>query len=368
MDSQGLESLINVADFERVAAERLDAGTLGYFAGGAGDERTLRDNSAAWGRWQLRPRVLRDVSAVSTASAVLGIDLAMPILIAPVAFQKLVDPEGELAMARAAAAAGTAMCISTIASTTPREIAEAAPESRRIFQLYSFKDSAVTQALLDEAIDTGCEAVALTVDAPRAGRRERDFRTGFEIPAGVNAPSIQAAVGSPKPISPQGVFSLVDEALDWESFAGLASNCSVPVLCKGILTAEDAELAVEHGAAGVIVSNHGGRQLDCVAATADAVPDIVDAVAGRATVIVDGGVRRGTDVVIALALGADAVMVGRPPLWGLAAGGQAGAERVLELLRSEFELALVLCGCTSPENVERSHVQRAPAASVYSVR
>ncbi len=367
MDAADLDALINVADFERVASERLDAGTLGYFSGGAGDEYTLRDNVDAWRRWQLRPRMLVDVSSVSTGASVLGIDVSMPILVAPVAFQRLVDPDGEVAMARAAAATGTAMCLSTLASAHPHEVAEAAPDGRRIFQLYCFKDSGITQSLLDEAIDSGYQAIVLTVDAPRAGRRERDSRTGFTIPGDFSVPSIQAALGIDRPISVQEAFSLVDTALDWEAFGRLAADCSLPVLCKGILTAEDAELAVEHGAAGVVASNHGGRQLDCVAASADALPEIADAVGGRAAVIVDGGIRRGTDAIVALGLGADAVMVGRPALWGLAAGGQAGAERVLELLRSELELGLLLCGCTSPAEVERSHVQRAPAPPVYSV-
>lgn len=361
VDAAGLESLINVADFERVASERLDAGTIGYFSGGAGDEYTLRDNVDAWRRWQLRPRMLVDVSSVSTATTVLGIDVSMPILVAPVAFQRLVDPDGELAMARAAAAAGTAMCLSTLASARPHEVAEGAPDCRRIFQLYCFRDAGVTQALLDEAVGCGYEAIALTVDAPRAGRRERDFRTGFAIPEDVSVPSLAAALGSDRPVSVEEAFSLVDPALDWDAFGRLASDCSVPVVLKGILTAEDAELAVEHGAAGVVVSNHGGRQLDCVAASADALPEIADAVAGRASVIVDGGIRRGTDAIVALALGADAVMVGRPALWGLAAGGGMGAERVLELLRSELELGLALCGCRSPADVRRAHVQRAPA-------
>src|SRR3954452_7225338 len=213
MTEMDLERLINVADFERVASERLDAGTLGYFSGGAGDEITLRDNVAAWKRWQLRPRVLVDVSSTSTATNVAGIDVSMPILVAPVAFQRLVHAEGEVAMARAGGAAGTAMCLSTLASARPAEVAEGAPDGRRIFQLYCFSDSGVTQAILDEAIESGFEAIALTVDAPRAGRRERDFRTGFAIPEDVSVPSVQAALGSDRPVSVQEAFSLVDLSL-----------------------------------------------------------------------------------------------------------------------------------------------------------
>jgi isopentenyl diphosphate isomerase/L-lactate dehydrogenase-like FMN-dependent dehydrogenase len=362
-----IEQAINVADLERLASEKLDAGTLGYFNGGAGDECTLRDNVAAWRRWQLRPRVLVDVSEVSTATSLLGAEVSAPILVAPVAFQRLVDPDGEVAMARAAAATGTVMCLSTLASARPAEVAEAAAEGRRWFQLYCFRDRAVTRALMEEAVEAGFEAIVLTVDAPLAGRRERDFRTGFAVPAEVSVPSIEAAVGSDRPVSVQEAFSLVDPALAWPDLEDLASRCSKPLLVKGILTADDARLAIDHGAAGVVVSNHGGRQLDCVPAAADALPEVVEAVAGRGTVLVDGGVRRGTDVVIALALGADAVLVGRPAVWGLAAGGERGARRCLELLAEELRLALALCGCAAPDAVTPAHVQRAPTAPVYSV-
>jgi isopentenyl diphosphate isomerase/L-lactate dehydrogenase-like FMN-dependent dehydrogenase len=361
------EDLINVADFERLAAEKLDAGSLGYFAGGAGDEVTLRDNVAAWRRWRLRPRVLVDVSEVTTEAEVLGGPVSMPLLVAPVAYQRLVDPEGEAGMARAAAEAGTVMCLSTLATTRPSELAAAAPPGRRWFQLYNFRDEGVTNAMMEEAIDSGFEAIVVTVDAPRGGNRERDLRTGFEIPAGLGVPSVAAALGVERAVTIEETFALMTPALGWPDFESLAARCRLPVLVKGLLTAEDAVLAVEHGAAGVIVSNHGGRQLDCSLATADALPEVVDAVAGRATVLVDGGIRRGTDVAIALALGADAVLVGRPPLWGLAAAGAEGAGRVLQILREELELALTLCGCTSPGQLGRAHRRRAPATSVYSV-
>jgi isopentenyl diphosphate isomerase/L-lactate dehydrogenase-like FMN-dependent dehydrogenase len=364
--TEAIDRAVNVADFERLASEKLDAGTLGYFNGGAGDEVTLRDNVAAWRRWQLRPRMLVDVSEVSTRTNVLGTEASMPVFVAPVAFQRLADPEGEQAMARAAAAAGTVMCLSTIATARPSEVAAAAPGGHRWFQLYCFRDDAVTQTLLDEAVDSGFEAIVLTVDAPHAGRRERDLRTGFAVPADLTVPSLDAALGGHRPVTVHEVFAQVDPALGWEDVGDLASECRLPLLVKGILTAEDAAHAVEYGAAGIVVSNHGGRQLDCVPASADALPEVVEAVDGRAPVLVDGGVRRGTDAVVALALGADAVLVGRPALWGLAAGGEAGARRVLELLRSELELALALCGCPSVGEVQRRHAQRAPALSVYS--
>jgi isopentenyl diphosphate isomerase/L-lactate dehydrogenase-like FMN-dependent dehydrogenase len=361
------ESWINVGDAERVASERLEAGPLGYFAGGAGEELTLRDNVEAWRRWRLRPRVLTDVSAVTTAAEVLGGPVSMPILVAPVAYQRLADPEGEVAMARAAASAGTVMCLSTLATTRPSELAAAAPGGRRWFQLYCFEDEAVTTALREEAVESGFEAIVVTVDAPPGGNRERDLRSGFAIPAGLGVPSVAAAMGVERPVTIEETFGLMSRSLTWPDLADLASESSVPVLVKGLLTGEDAALAVEHGAAGVVVSNHGGRQLDRALATGDALAEVVEAVDGRASVLVDGGIRRGVDVAIALALGADAVLVGRPPLWGLAAAGEAGAARVLEMLRGELELALALCGCASPAELKRDHVRRAPATSVYSV-
>jgi 4-hydroxymandelate oxidase len=360
------EGPINVADFERIAAGKLDPGVFGYFAGGAGDETTLRDNVTAWSRWRLRPRVLAGLGRVTAAAEVLGAPVSMPVLVAPVAYQRLVDPEGEIGMARAAAAAGTVMCLSTLATTLPGEVAAAVPDGRRWFQLYCFKDDAVTQALMDEAVAAGFEAIVVTVDAPPGGNRERDRRTGFQIPAGLGVPSVTAAMGVERAVTIAETFALMNPALGWSDLEELASGSSLPVLVKGLLTAEDAELAVAHGAAGVVVSNHGGRQLDRALATGDALPEVVDAVDGRATVLVDGGIRRGVDVAIALALGADAVLVGRPTLWGLAAGGAEGAGQVLTLLREELELALALCGCASPAALSRAHARRAPATSVYS--
>ncbi len=332
----------------------------GYFAGGAADERTLAENVAAYARVRLRPRVLVDVAEVSTATTVLGTEVSMPLLVAPVAFQRLVDPDGEVAMARAAAAAGTIMCLSTIATSRPREIAAEAPAAPRWFQLYCFRDRGVTRALIDEAVESGFDAIALTVDAPRAGRRERDFRHAFEVPEGIHAPAVAAATGSERPLTVQEVFALVDPSLTWDDFAALVSDCRLPVLLKGVQTAEDGRLAVEHGAAGVVVSNHGGRQLDGVAATLEILPEVLEAVDGACEVLVDGGVRRGSDVATAVALGARAVLAGRAPLWGLAVEGEAGALRVLEILRSEVELALTLLGCRSPAELVPEHVRRPP--------
>jgi isopentenyl diphosphate isomerase/L-lactate dehydrogenase-like FMN-dependent dehydrogenase len=350
-------TLFNVADYERAGAERLEAGPLGYFAGGAGDERTLRRNVAAFGDWELLPRVLVDVSEVDPSVELFGSRISMPLLVAPVAFQRLVDEGGDEAMARAAGAVGTAMCVSTIATATPASVAAAAPDTTRWFQLYCFKDRAVTEALLAEAIESGSQAIALTVDAPYVGRRERDLRTGFRVD--VTAPAIQTALGTDRPVSIAEVFGLIDPTLDWDSLAALCESCELPILLKGLMAPADAELAIEAGAGGIVVSNHGGRQLDGVSATVDALPAVADAVAGRVPVLMDGGVRRGTDVLVALALGAEAVLVVRPALWGLAVDGERGAQTVLTLLRDEIWLALGLLGCRTPADVTRGHVQRA---------
>jgi isopentenyl diphosphate isomerase/L-lactate dehydrogenase-like FMN-dependent dehydrogenase len=354
---------INVADFERLAAEKLERGPLDYFAGGAGDEVTLRENVSAWGHWRLRPRVLTDVHEVSTATEVLGRPASMPILVAPVAYQRMAHPEGEAEMARGAAEAGTAMCLSTLSNTRPADVAAAAPGGRHLFQLYAFNDPGVTRALMDEAIDSGFEAILVTVDAPPGGNRERDRRNGFTMPIELGTPGLTAATGGSQALSIEEVFAQMNHALTWADLGDLASECSIPVFVKGLLTAEDAELALDHGAAGVVVSNPGGRQLDRALATADALPEVADALDGRATLLVDGGIRRGVDVATALALGAGAVLVGRPALWGLACGGREGVARVLGLLREELELALSLLGCRSPEELTRAHVRRAPAAT-----
>lgn len=352
---------VNVNDYERLARERLGSGAYDYYAGGANDERTLRDNVAAFSRLRLRPRALVDVSGASAATTVLGCELSMPLLVAPVAFQRMAHPDGEQGMARAAATAGTVMVLSTLATSTPAEVAAAAPGAPRWFQLYCFTDRGITRDLVEQASQAGFEAIVVTVDAPRLGRRERDLRSGWEIPADMTVPSFAAAVGESVAGTPADMFSRMDPSLDWDALEQLVGQIELPVLVKGIMTAEDTRLACERGVAGVIVSNHGGRQLDGACATIDALPEAVDAAAGRVPVLVDGGVRRGTDVLKALALGARAVLAGRAPLWGLAAGGESGAADLLTMLHDEIELALALCGCASPADLGPSHVARAPA-------
>ena len=344
-----------VADYERLAESRLEPGAFGYYAGGAGDERVLAGNVAAWERLCLRPRVLVDVTEVTTETTVLGTPVSMPLLVAPTALQKFAHPDGEPGMARAAAAAGTLLCLSTMATATPEEVAAAAPGGPRWFQLYVFRDRGVTRALVEQAAEHGYGAIVLTVDAPRLGRRERDLRTGFRVPEEITVPSL-AALGGWEGATAVELLAAIDASITWNDLDELRSLSSLPLVLKGIQTAEDADLACAHGVDAIVVSNHGGRQLDAVAPTAELLPEVVEAAAGRVEVYVDGGIRRGSDAVKALALGARAVLAGRAPLWGLAYDGEAGARCVLELLREEIELALALCGCTSPEGVSKAHL------------
>lgn len=352
-----MESLLSVADYERLAEERLEPGPWAYLAGGSGDEWTLRENRAAFERWTFRPRVLCDVSEVSTATTVLGTSVALPVVVAPVAYQQLYHPDGECATARGAAAAGAGMAVSTFSTRSHEEIAAAAPGLLQWCQLYVFQDRGVTREHLAGAAEAGCSAIVLTVDTPRLAQRERDLRVGFEIPSDLPLPYARAAIGT-EAQNPADQFALLDASVSWRDLEWIAGEARLPVVLKGVVTAEDAELAIEHGAAAIVVSNHGGRQLDGVPATLDALPEVAEVVAGRAEVYVDGGIRRGADVAKALALGARAVLAGRAPVFGLAAAGEEGVRHVLELLRDELALTLCLLGCTTPDELTRAHVQR----------
>ena len=350
---------LNVWDYERMFEETLDAGAFGYFTGGADDEVTLRDNVAAFRRWRLRPRMLVDVSAAAIDTTVLGTPVSMPLVVAPTAFQRMAHPDGEPATARAVAGAGTIMTLSTIATAAPAEIAEAAPGAPRWFQLYWFKDEAITRALVDQASAADFRAIVLTIDAPGTlGRRERDLRTGFTVEAPI--PAFEAATGRPAGATPAEVFSLIESCLTWKDLEKLRGMSDLPLIVKGVLTREDARLAADAGVDGIIVSNHAGRQLDTVLAGIDALPEVVDEVGGDVEVLVDGGVRRGTDVLKALALGARAALIGRPVLWGLAAAGEEGVRDVLEMFRREIDLGMQLLGCAGCGQITRSHVQQGP--------
>jgi isopentenyl diphosphate isomerase/L-lactate dehydrogenase-like FMN-dependent dehydrogenase len=353
-----VEQLLSVADYERAAEERLEPGPWAYLSGGSGDEWTLRENRAAFARWTFRPRVLCDVSEISTATTVLGSQVGLPVVVAPVAYQQLYHADAECATARGAAAAGTGLAVSTFCTRSHEEIAAAAPGVLQWCQLYVFRDRGVTREHLAEAAAAGCSAVLLTVDTPRLAQRERDLRVGFEIPSDLPLPYARATIGD-APQNPADQFALLDDSVSWRDLEWIAGEARVPVVLKGVVTAEDAETAVEHGAAAVVVSNHGGRQLDGAPATLDALPEVAEAIAGRVEVYLDGGIRRGTDVAKALALGARAVLAGRAPVYGLTVAGEDGVRDVLELLRDELTLALCLLGCSSPEGVTRAHVQRA---------
>jgi isopentenyl diphosphate isomerase/L-lactate dehydrogenase-like FMN-dependent dehydrogenase len=350
-----VDELLNVADFEREAERRLDPIAFAYFAGGAGDEWTLRDNVAAFRRWQLRPRMLIDAGAPTATTTVLGEEVALPVLLAPIGFQRLAHPDGELAVARAAASARTVYCHATLSSVEPGECAGAAPDGARWFQLYWSRDRGFTRELLERVTEAGYSALVLTVDLPVLGRRERDLRIGITFPPGdVPLPNVSPEL---QPLG-SGRGHVVDATLTWRDLEWLRETCSLPLVVKGLLTAEDAALAADHGAAAVVVSNHGGRQLDGVPASLDALPEVVEAVGDRVEVLLDGGVRRGIDVLVALTLGARAALVGRPFLWGLAVGGEQGVGRVLELFRDEILTGLTLLGCRSPGEVTRTHIAR----------
>jgi len=353
-----MEQLLTLDDAERLAEQVVSPEAWSYIVGGAGDERTLRWNREAYSRFRLRPRVLVDVSNVTTETTVLGTTVSLPALVAPMAMQQIAHEEGEVAMARGASAAGTLMCLSTVATATPAEVAAAAPNAPRWLQIYVFQDRAVSDDLIAQALENGFTALVLTADLPVYGIRHRETRTGFEPPE-EDMPAIVAARARGGDDQEHHSLALLESGLEWDYVTELRERWKVPVIVKGLVTAEDAILACDHGASGVVVSNHGGRQLDGAIASLDALPEVVEAVGDRAEVFVDGGVRRGSDVVRALALGARAVLVGRPAMYGLAWRGAEGVAQVLEILREETENALALLGCRSPGEVTAAHIKPA---------
>ncbi|MFD0686095.1 alpha-hydroxy acid oxidase [Actinomadura fibrosa] len=349
----GAQPPLTLREFEAAARARLDPAHYDYFAGGAGDEVTLRANEAAFARVALLPRVLRGAGPPRTDVTLLGTAASMPVLVAPTAFHRLADPEGERATARAAAATGTIMIVSMAATVAVEDVAAAAPGAALWFQLYVQPDLAFTERVVRRAEAAGCAALVVTADSPARGVRERELRHGFlDLPDGLRCENMRDGAGTRSiAMSPE---------LSWDHIDRLREMTALPIVLKGVLHPADVRPALDRGVAALVVSNHGGRQLDAVPAALDALPAVA-AAAGRAVpVLLDGGVRRGTDVLKALALGADAVAVGRPVIWGLAAGGERGAARVLELLRAEVELALALCGCASPGDLAPDMVVRRP--------
>ncbi len=362
MSARDLDALVSPDEWEHAAQAALDPAAYAYIAGGATDEITLADNRAAWSRIAVRPRALVGVGRRDASIELLGRRRPHPILIAPTAYQRLAHPEGECDTARAAAATDTIMCLSTLATTSPEDLAAAAPDAPRWFQLYVFSDRGVSRELMARAADSGFEALVVTVDLTLFGVRERELRHGEAHPPPAEVASA-AAAGVSGAVTPASLQELVDPDLRWSDIERFAAESPLPVLVKGILGPEDARRAVEHGASGLIVSNHGGRQLDTVLAGADALPGIADEVGDEIDVLVDGGIRRGTDIVKALALGARAVCVGRPIVYGLAVAGAAGVRRVIETLLGEFDNALGLSGCPVAAELDRSFVTRAPWAN-----
>ncbi len=359
-DASFTPKLLNLADYERAARGKLPASIFGYYSSGADDEVTLRRNRSDFDRFELRPRMLQGVREVDPSVTLFGQRYSGPVFISPTAMQKLAHPDGELAMARAAHAAGATMILST-ASTYPMEDIRAQCPGPMWFQLYANKDPGITTALVEKAEACGFGALVVTVDLPVLGNREIDIRNGFQMPSElqlVNLRAVHEKRQLPVASETELIVAQFKPDLSFLDLDFLCSQTKLPVLVKGILRGDDAAMCLDHGARGIFVSNHGGRQLDSAPGTISVLPEIVDAVAGRVPVLLDSGIRRGTDVVKALALGASAVAVGRPPLWGLAVAGEAGAAHVLHILREEVIRAMHLCGAGSVADLRRDLVAK----------
>ena len=342
-----LQRIVNLEEFEPFAIERMTGPAYDYVAGGAWDEVTLRESVEAWRRYRFVPRVLRNVSTIDLAGSFLGRPSALPIAVAPMAVQVLAHPGGEAELFAGAAAQGVPYCLSTSSSQSLEDVAAAAPGGERWFQLYVVGGLAYSRTLVERAETAGYGAIVLTVDLPAFGHRERDDRSGFELPTRPLMTPLEGAG--------QGRYGAFEDdrgaELTWDSLAEIRSWSRLPLVVKGILSPDDARLAVDAGVDAIVVSTHGGRQLDRAIASADALAGIVADVDGRCEVWVDGGIRRGLDVLVALALGANGVLIGRPLYWALATGGRAGVERAIEILRAELETAMALLGCTSLSEV-----------------
>lgn len=360
---------VNVAEYERYAKNTLPRNAFGYYASGSNDMITLRENRDAFARLRLMPKILVDVSAIDMQTTVLGEKVSFPICIAPTAMQKMAHPDGECATSRAAARHGILMTLSSWSTTPLEEVASAAPQGFRWFQLYVYKDRAVTLDLVRRAERAGYKALAVTVDTPVLGRREADIKNRFALPShltmgnfskagGAHADGTKAA-GSTGSGLASYVASLIDKTLTWDDIAWLRRNTKLKIVVKGVMTAEDAIASVRHGVDGIWVSNHGARQLDTTPATIEVLPEIVRAVNGKVEVYIDGGITRGTDALKALALGARAVFVGRPSLWGLAHSGEDGVFNIMNLMKEELALAMMLSGAIKIDDLKPSLVRTA---------
>ncbi|MQY11103.1 4-hydroxymandelate oxidase [Streptomyces sp. RB5] len=346
--------------FREAARTVLDPVHDDYVAGGAGEERVLAANERAFARYSLLPRVLRGAEARDIAADLPGAPGASPVVVAPTAFHRLLHPDGERATARAAAAEGAVLVTGVASTTAVADVVAAARETAAEpavwFQLYPHPCAEVTAALVRRAEDAGCSALVVTVDSPVFGRRTRDLRNGFsDLPPGYAAENMRGLPGTPPDVLTDIPMS---PAIGWEEVTEILGVTSLPVLLKGVLHPADARLAADRGAAGLIVSNHGGRQCDAVPAAVDCLPAVAGAVAGRIPVLLDGGIRRGSDIAVGLALGAVAVGVGRPVAWGLAAGGESGVRQVLATLCDEYDHTLALCGGRSNADLTGDMVVR----------
>jgi len=357
-----MDAPLNLHELELLARARLAQLTWDYYASGADDERCVRRNVDAFEKIHLHYRVLVDVAQRDLSTTVLGQRIALPILVAPTAFHRLAHKDGELASVRGAGDAGTIFTLSTLSNTAVEQVVAAAA-GPVWFQLYVYKDRGATEALVRRVEAAGCRALVLTVDAPLLGRRERDVKNRFALPSHLGVENLHGAGYAPVPRAAQDsglaayFADLLDPSLTWSAIEWLRSITKLPILVKGICRADDAMRAITAGAAGIVVSNHGGRQLDASPATIDVLARIADAVAGRGEILLDGGIRRGADVIKALALGARAVLVGRPVLWGLAADGREGVAAALGILRRELDLAMALCGCPDVASITRDLVE-----------
>lgn len=354
--SQIPADVVAVDDYITLAKERMTPQAWAYFSGGVTDERLLLDNRRAWQQYTVIPRILNDFQGATTRFSLFGKERHFPIFCAPIAYQRMAHPDGELASALAAAAMETPYIISMQSSTPLALLCEQAPGPKWL-QWYWQADEVASQYLLHKAHLLGIEAIVLTVDAPVNGLRNREQRAAFTLPTGVeavllkdfNIPPIPQAAPGESPLFGSGFLA---KAPTWETVSRFIENCPLPVMIKGVLNPLDAQKVIEIGAAGIIVSNHGGRVLDILPPTADVLKSICDVVAGRLPVLVDGGIRRGSDVFIALALGATAVMIGRPYLYAMAAAGAPGVAHVLHILRTELEVTMALSGCNSLEAIK----------------
>ncbi|URE10989.1 Short chain alpha-hydroxy acid oxidase [Musa troglodytarum] len=352
--------ITNVCEYEVIAKQKLPKMIYDYYASGAEDQWTLEENRNAFSRILFRPRILIDVSNIDMTTTVLGFNISMPIMIAPTAMQKMAHPEGEYATARAASAANTIMTLSSWATSSVEEVASTGP-GVRFFQLYVYKDRDVVRQLVKRAERAGFKAIVLTVDTPRLGRREADIKNRFTLPPFLTLKNFEDLdLGKMERTNDSGlasyVASQVDRSLSWKDVKWLQTVTSLPIIVKGVMTAEDTRLAIQAGVAGIVVSNHGARQLDYVPATINCLEEVVKAAQDQVPVFLDGGIRRGTDVFKALALGASGVFIGRPVVFALAADGEAGVRKVLQMLRDELELTMALSGCTSLKEITRHHI------------